>query len=332
MSTAEIAGVDAGSRLARMSDSDVLALRRAYYNDGTISESEASRLLKLAVTYAGESDAWPHFFIESLTDFLVHQSEPRGYLSAEQADWLLARIAHDGQVTSGPVLELLVKILETATEVPEKLTLFALGQIKTAVLEGDARLLSAAPLQPGVIGEAEVALLRRILYAAGGDHNAAISRAEAEILFDLNDATVAISNHWSWSDLFAKAIVNHLMAANHYYAMSRKDALGVASWLETPSEGTTGFLARTFTTEMLTAKGMYAAMQDVDPQWGRLATMYEDEAAAEKLTAGEADWLAKRIGRDGILHENEKAVLRFIRDECPEIHEGLQPLLAQITD
>ena len=68
----------------------------------------------------------------------MHQSEPRGYLRAEQADWLLPRIAHDGQVTSGPVLELLVKILETGTEVPEKLTLFALGQIKTAVLEGDA--------------------------------------------------------------------------------------------------------------------------------------------------------------------------------------------------
>jgi hypothetical protein len=41
----------------------------------------------------------------------------------------------------------------------------------------------------------------------------------------------------------------------------------------------------------------------------------------------EAGWLAARIGRDGKLHENEKALLRFIRDEASDIHPALAPLI-----
>jgi hypothetical protein len=41
----------------------------------------------------------------------------------------------------------------------------------------------------------------------------------------------------------------------------------------------------------------------------------------------EAGWLAERIGRDGRLHQNEKALLRFLKQESPRLHESLQPLL-----
>jgi hypothetical protein len=50
-------------------------------------------------------------------------------------------------------------------------------------------------------------------------------------------------------------------------------------------------------------------------------------SVAETVNEDEAGWLAHRIGRDGTLHENEKALLRFIRAESPEIHPALQPLI-----
>jgi len=46
------------------------------------------------------------------------------------------------------------------------------------------------------------------------------------------------------------------------------------------------------------------------------------------VTAEEAEWLARRMGRDGALHQNEKALLRFIRDESPAVHPSLQTLIA----
>jgi hypothetical protein len=35
------------------------------------------------------------------------------------------------------------------------------------------------------------------------------------------------------------------------------------------------------------------------------------------------------MGRDGALHDNEKALLRFIRDEAPSIHPSLKSLIAK---
>ena len=48
------------------------------------------------------------------------------------------------------------------------------------------------------------------------------------------------------------------------------------------------------------------------------------------LTYVPSGWLADRIGRDDSFCENEKAILRFIKEECPEIHAGLEHLLAKV--
>ena len=53
----------------------------------------------------------------------------------------------------------------------------------------------------------------------------------------------------------------------------------------------------------------------------------QEIAAAEIVNQEEADWLAERIGRDGELHENEKALLRFLHEESPSIHPALTPLI-----
>ena len=59
----------------------------------------------------------------------------------------------------------------------------------------------------------------------------------------------------------------------------------------------------------------------------------ENEAAikeAEPVTQAEAKWLSERIGRDGVLHENEKALLSYINSEADHIDPILQPLLDKV--
>ena len=48
---------------------------------------------------------------------------------------------------------------------------------------------------------------------------------------------------------------------------------------------------------------------------------------AEAITALEADWLVKHLNRDGVLSLNERALLKFIKEECTNVHEILAPLL-----
>ena len=50
-------------------------------------------------------------------------------------------------------------------------------------------------------------------------------------------------------------------------------------------------------------------------------------ASAEQVTEREASWLIERINRDGVLNENEKALLKFLEEECPNIHNSLVPMI-----
>jgi hypothetical protein len=64
-------------------------------------------------------------------------------------------------------------------------------------------------------------LIRRILRAGAG----AVTRLEAECLFDLHDATAGADNDPGFEDLFFKAIANHLAAAAGHKTASRERAL-----------------------------------------------------------------------------------------------------------
>ncbi len=326
----DVMSFEAETRQDVVRDDDVLAMRKTFYEDGAINQFEAEKLIQREMSAVGESDAWANFFIEALLDFTVNQMTPKGYVTEAQSQWLIESLSKDGQINSRTELELLTKVVETAIEVPESLVEFTLIQIGEAVLDGDGALLGDEQLTPGVIGDAEVKLLSRILYSAGGVNNIGISRAEAEVLFDLNDATSEADNCPAWSDLFVKAVANHLMAAQGYKAPSREEAMRLQDWVDAPTDGVLGIFGKMFQGGLSEAKAAYNAASDEERAAERLAKQIRDIEGAEVLEADEGRWVAERIGRDGVLHENEKALLRFIRDEAPEIQGGLDGLLAQI--
>lgn len=67
--------------------------------------------------------------------------------------------------------------------------------------------LKKSLLADGVIDAAEVASLRKQLFADG-----VIDREEADLVFDLNDATSGHKNDPSWQALFVDAITAFLLA------------------------------------------------------------------------------------------------------------------------
>src|SRR5690606_18441371 len=74
-----------------------------------------------------------------------------------------------------------------------------------------------------------------ILYAFGGDGHVGITRAEAEVLFDINDATSDARNDPQWSDLFGKAIGNNVLYVSGYAVPTRQEALRREAWLDEPA-------------------------------------------------------------------------------------------------
>ena len=136
-------------------------------------------------------------------------------------------------------------------------------------------------------------------------------------------------NDPAWSDLFVKAIANFMMAASGYAAPSREEALRSEAWLDKPSGGIADFFGKMAAGGL---RGVFAAYREPSTEDAfaeRNKLVEAGAAAAQVVTAEEAEWLARRMGRDGVLHDNEKALLRFIRDEAPSVHPSLQSLIAK---
>jgi hypothetical protein len=319
----------------KITDADVRHFRRDVFQDGLVSPVEADAVFDLNDAVTDKCEAWNEFFIEALTDYTVQQAEPRGYVSSANAKWLVNRISHDGVVDSASELELLVRILAKADHCPPALAGYALAQIAYAVVEGEGPLARGMSLTKGVIGEAEVELLRTILYAAGGANGISISKQEAEILFDLNDHTDEKANHPSWQDLFVRASANYLMAVSGYQAPSRTEALARQEWLEDTEEDVTGFMGSMVSgLGGIFSEGFFddiftSSHVQMEKAWkARNQAVASASNTAEAIDPAEAAWLVDRIGRDGKVKSSERALLEFIRKESHRV----DPKVIQLMD
>jgi hypothetical protein len=308
-------------------DADVLKVRRNYYDDGIITAEEADAIFALNDACPVQDPAWADCFIETITDYLVEQAEPRGYLTAENAQWLIERIGKDGRVDSKTELELLVNVLDKARWAPQSLVRFALEQVRDAVLDGTGPLRSGKKLEPGIVSEADVDLLRRILYSAGSDGSIAITQAEAEVLFDIDEATTGRDNHPAWTDLFVKAIANCVMAASGYAAPPRAVALARDAWLDRRGELSLDAMLGGMATGLKGLFGGYREQTVEERSIARLTQQKVEIVTHEAVTAAEATWLAERIGRDGKMSPNERALLAFLKTESPSIDPALRALV-----
>jgi hypothetical protein len=296
---------------------DVIALRRHYFADNSISLREGEELFALAERI-GEADCreWHQFFSEAITVLLVDQIEPHGYLSDDNADWFIARIRADGHVLVKSEFETLLRVMERAREVPDRLATFALGLVKDIILNGDGTAITGEKHAPGVVTNADVAALRRTLFVASSEGFGSVTRAEADVLFDIADATAAADNDPAFDDLFARAIGNHLLSGLGRRAPDRKEALRRQAWLDERRPLISGIAAN--------FRGIvFGKRQSPAPEAA------PSSPATEIVTSEEAAWLKSRIRRDSNVSSAERALLTFLRNEAAQLDPSLDAVLAE---
>lgn len=282
---------------ARISAEDVLALRRQVWPDGSISADEADALFELN-RLARESDPeWADFFIEAMTDYVVNAKAPRGYIDGASADWLINQVDRDGALITATELELVVKLLEKALNAPASLKAWALRQIETGAIAD------------GRIGEEEVKLLRRILFAAGGEGALTVSQDEAELLWRLKDACLDADNAPGWKILFVQAVGNHLMAWSSYTPLERGAAARLEAFVDDHRSNVLGFFSRMRDANPAAEARRLLAGEEPAPDHD------EAVAAANAITPSEGEWLKSHVDADDARDPYEEALLAFVAEE-----------------
>jgi hypothetical protein len=293
---------------AGISADDVLDVRRWVWPDGAVSLAEAEAVFALNRLALESAPEWDDFLIEAMTDYVVNETPPRGYVDDAHAGWLIDQIERDGAPITATELALVVKVLESALNAPALLKTWALGQIEASVLTG-AGPTRAGPVRPGIVDEAEVRLLRRIIFAAGGDGALGVSADEAEALWRIKDACLHADNAPGWKTLFAQAIGNHLMAYSSYRPLARDEAARLEAFIDDHHANVLGFFARMRGASP--AEGVRALLHREPGQAGHDAAV----AAAAAVTPGEKEWLDAHIDADGARDPYEEALLAFIAGE-----------------
>lgn len=294
-----------------ISADEVLALRRAAWPDGRIDQTEAEAILAINEVVSAKSGEWTDFLVEAVGEYVLNGTEPRGYVSDATADWLIARLDQDGRLDSQAELELLVRVLEKALGTPDRLKDYALAQIERAVLTGEGPTRDGGTLDAGSITEAECKLLRRVIFASGGDRPAAVSQREAEMLFRLKDATLGQPNAAEWQRLFVQGVGNYLQGWTGGRAISRDRAAELEGFMNDTSSSLGRFFGRM---GRVGAKDLGGAAQDL-LSGGTPARDYAGEAEADAaLTSPEQSWLDGRVQADGQTDPLEEALLAFLAE------------------
>lgn len=293
----------------------VASLRRSFVSRGVPGSAEAEALCRLHAAAPERCPEWSSFYVETVGDSLLAMAGSEGVITEDQAAWLIDKLSAPDAAGRVDDINLVVRVMEKARRVPARLSAFALSLVAASVMAGRDTTDQAT------VGKGEVETVRRILCAGGHDGAVGITREEVAVLFDINDRTRENGNDPAWSELFIKALVNFLMSARGYAVLTREETLRAGD----------GGNAAPFGERF--AASLAASLGGVWASWLRgIEATCPDNAARnnrdeEAAASGEVRWFADRIGRDGVIHDNEHALLQFLSRESPDIHPSLRTLL-----
>jgi len=303
---------------------DALALRRAIYNEGDASRNDLENLIARGPA-AGSDPGFRDLVAEVARDVFLHQVDPEGYVSDADAAWLISRLSEGGGLSCPAEFAILSSVLSHAIETPVSLSEFAVREIEKAILTGRRDALGGTDHEAGVVTAADVEALRLVAFAPTRGSSLHVNKATAEALFDIAHATAAAANAPEFADFFAKAVGNYLMGVAFIGTPDRAEVLAHEAELARP----TGFgaffaaLTRGPTSSEIADALESTEGEEEDADFQRNVETESRLTAAERIDAGEAQWILAHLSRGDVLTNAEKRLLAFLRDEAssapPEI-------------
>ena len=289
---------------------DTAALRRSIYGKDKADRADLAELLALGAK-AGDDPEFLTLIADVARDALDIDVDPQGYVSDENAQWLIAKIGESGGLTMAEEFETLKAVIAHAVSVPPALAAFAVDEMARVILArtGPARAVTSA----------DVEALRAFAFAPKAGAPMHVDQATAERLFEIAHATAGADNAPEFSDFFARAVGNYLIGGVFLEPASREEELALERERDAPAP---------------TLGAFWSALAHLPTLGGVLDALRSDRAGADDIlraendatdrrleeaadvSASESEWLLAHLSREGDLCAAEKRLLAFLRDEA----------------
>jgi hypothetical protein len=126
----------------------------------------------------------------------------------------------------------LIARIESSPETDSRLAAAALAAVRAGVITGEGPTTAGRIHFSRAIDPVDTATIRRILLAG----NTAVTRAEADALFDIHEAALERTDHGAFDDLLVKAIAHHVLGEAGKRVPPRETALdaeiALAEWAD----------------------------------------------------------------------------------------------------
>lgn len=315
---------------------DVLTLRRAIYGRGNIGHTHANWIFRIDHSCRTKHDKWREFYVDALTDYFIWQTWPPEYITEDQGEFLIRNLLRDNRIAGISELELLVNLSHWAISTPDLFKVLTLEAVRDSVLEPDESLYGHGR-KPGVVTPVDVAIMRRAFYGSGGFGGYTISKQEAEVIFEIADATADAKNAGEWDNLFVKTIANFLMfprgepkvltveqySSREVWLNARR---GTATLLKEIGKSSLSYERLKSGWEFGDVFGTQERREKAELD----SAEFREALSRESINATEAGWLVDKINADGKVTANERTLLRFIRQYSPSIDPNLDAFMKRL--
>ena len=194
--------------------------------------------------------------------------------------------------------------------------------IERVALSGQGGNVTGECHAPGRVMKADVEALRRVLDVASSEGFGQVPRAEPEVLFSIAEATIDAPDDPAFADLFARAVADHILSPGGWRPPSASTALRREAWLDEtrPLHVGIGSFCRRAVASL--------ARRTAAPE-SAVTALVTGSSSPDRIDAGEAAWLAERIGRNGRVCDAEHRLLGFLQEEAGALPAALAALLAK---
>lgn len=179
----------------RLTVDDIAILREHVFVPGITASQDAVILLAINGSCSEKCPEWHRYFIDALTEFIVHTCYPQGAMDEWNADWLIAMISTRGIVDSRIELDLLFHIIDISKRIPDSLSIFALEQIRMALAEDAGAWAELRGSRQNGLQKADVLLITRVMGAIARSRGGQLTVRERRALDQIGILTGLSSDH-----------------------------------------------------------------------------------------------------------------------------------------
>lgn len=322
MSFFDIVHIEEMCRRGSIKDADVVVLRKTVASHNVLDQSSIDDLFRIQALCHLQCPAWAEFFVETVTDFLVREKQPTGYLTLEHVRYLIERIERNDRLETKTEFDLVLNLLDKARWAPERLVTAALEEVHVAIATGFGVLRGGQDRASGEVTTQDIADIRRILYAFGGDEGSPLTRTEAEILFAIDECLSEPDRPGEWAALFTLSVANVMLSVSGYRVPPRDVALGYPAVSQ--SGDTPGQQLRTGIDRIL---GASSRMSPEERSIARLERQRIEIVTGEQAAEPDAIWLVERLEQRFATSPHLGVLLARFRDRDTPLHPALRSVV-----